>query len=70
MPADPRAAGRKGGLIGGKSKSAAKLAAARRNGFQRVENLPSPEPVATAQPTPANTTDKRPIFASLILPKN
>jgi hypothetical protein len=32
MPADPREAGRKGGL----SKSAAKIAAAKRNGFQKV----------------------------------
>ena len=36
MPSDPVSAGRKGGQIGGKSKSPAKVAAARRNGFQRV----------------------------------
>lgn len=47
MPADPVAAGRKGG----QSKSAAKLAAARRNGFQRVEKQPAPEPVAPVQTT-------------------
>lgn len=41
MPADPVAAGRKGG----KSKSAAKLAAARRNGFQKVRDA-----VLAAQP--------------------
>jgi hypothetical protein len=34
MPADPSKAGK----IGGKSRSAAKLAAARRNGFQKVTN--------------------------------
>jgi hypothetical protein len=33
MPANPVEAGRKGG----KSKSAAKLAAAKRNGFQKVQ---------------------------------
>lgn len=37
MPADPVAAGRKGG----QSRSAAKVAAAKRNGFRRV-NEPMP----------------------------
>jgi len=39
MPADPQAAGRKGGS----SRSAAKIAAAKRNGFQKrlpAENQP------------------------------
>jgi hypothetical protein len=39
MPADPQAAGRKGG----QSRSAAKIAAAKRNGFQKrqpAENQP------------------------------
>lgn len=44
MPADPVAAGKKGG----KSRSAAKLAAARRNGFQK----PAPAPVVPAPQTP------------------
>lgn len=43
MPADPVAAGRKGG----KSRSAKKLAAARRNGFQpRTPDLSQPTPEA------------------------
>jgi hypothetical protein len=37
----PQEAGRKGGLIGGRSRSPAKLAAARRNGFQRTEPTPA-----------------------------
>lgn len=37
MPADPVAAGRKGGT----SKSPAKLAACRKNGFQKVNAEPS-----------------------------
>lgn len=41
----PQEAGRKGGLKGGKSRSEAKLAAARRNGFQKQE--PTPEKVPT-----------------------
>jgi|HubBroStandDraft_5_1064220.scaffolds.fasta_scaffold17762_1 hypothetical protein len=36
----PQEAGRRGGLIGGKSRSAAKLAAARRNGFQKLPAAP------------------------------
>lgn len=36
MPSDPREAGAKGG----RSKSPAKVAAARRNGFQKVANQP------------------------------
>lgn len=39
MPADPREAGRKGG----RSKSPAKLAACRRNGFQKVQREAAPE---------------------------
>jgi hypothetical protein len=31
-------AGRKGGMVGGKSRSAAKLAACRRNGFQKMNS--------------------------------
>lgn len=46
MPADPVAAGRKGG----QSRSAAKLAAIKRNGFQRVN--PAPVPPAAAAPVP------------------
>lgn len=53
MPADPVAAGRKGGA----SKSPAKLAACRKNGFQKVvpaTTTPAPEqrvqPVLIAQP--------------------
>jgi hypothetical protein len=41
----PQEAGRLGGAIGGKSRSAAKIAAARRNGFQKTEPAaPTPEP--------------------------
>lgn len=47
MPADPVSAGRKGGQIGGKSKSPAKVAAARRNGFQRVYPAQEIEPRKT-----------------------
>lgn len=50
MPADPVAAGRKGG----QSKSAAKLAACKRNGFQRAEKLPPVEEMQPAAPTPEN----------------
>jgi hypothetical protein len=59
MPSDPVAAGRKGGLKGGRSRSAAKLAAAKRNGFQRrkpaqeasaVLEQGSAQPVAPARP--------------------
>lgn len=39
MPADPREAGRKGG----KSRSEAKRAAARRNGFQKVNEPTLPD---------------------------
>ena len=45
MASDPVAAGRKGGS----SRSAAKLAAARRNGFQKVKPEPKPE---TTTPAP------------------
>lgn len=45
----PQEAGRKGGLKGGKSRSEAKLAAARRNGFQKQE------------PTPAVPSERAPI---------
>jgi hypothetical protein len=52
MPSDPVAAGRKGGL----SKSPAKLAAAKRNGFQKrdvqhEEPTDSPEEQAADVPT-------------------
>jgi hypothetical protein len=40
MPADPVAAGRKGG----RSRSAKKLAAIRKNGFQKVKPAPEPAP--------------------------
>ena len=40
-------AGRIGGKIGGKSKSPAKLAACKRNGFQKV-NLENSEAIQTA----------------------
>jgi hypothetical protein len=57
MPADPVAAGRKGG----QSRSAAKLAAIKKNGFQRVKPLPVP----TAAPAPVS----RPVPALLIVPE-
>jgi hypothetical protein len=44
MRLTPQEAGRLGGLKGGKSRSAAKIAAARRNGFQPTK----PEGVRTA----------------------
>lgn len=50
MPADPVAAGKKGGA----SKSAKKLAACKRNGFQRVyprADEPQPEPQKEANET-------------------
>jgi hypothetical protein len=57
MPADPVEAGRKGGRIGGRSKSPAKIAAAKRNGFQPRQPVeqpaPAPEPV-TEQPAPSS----------------
>jgi len=63
MPSDPSKAGK----IGGKSKSPAKLAAARRNGFQRVAKA---EPVPTvpgekfrrviAVPAPSNHRPPKP----------
>jgi hypothetical protein len=46
MPADPREAGRKGGL----SRSAKKVAASRRNGFQKVNPAPAPAPAPQIQP--------------------
>lgn len=54
MPADPVAAGRKGGKIGGKSRSAKKLAAIRKNGFQKVYNTEPapPAPPVVQEPTP------------------
>ncbi len=51
----PQEAGRRGGLIGGKSRSAAKLAAAKKNGFQRT---PAPES-EQAQPAQQETTPGR-----------
>jgi hypothetical protein len=63
MPADPVEAGRKGGRIGGRSKSPAKIAAAKRNGFQPRQPVeqpaPAPEPV-TEQPAPSSAP--RPFF--------
>jgi hypothetical protein len=49
MGADPIAAGRKGG----QSRSAAKIAAAKRNGFQPVKPAPGPPapPVQNSAPT-------------------
>jgi hypothetical protein len=63
MPADPSKAGK----IGGKSKSAAKLAAARRNGFQKVTEAES-KPVPTVEqlrrviavPAPSNRRSPKP----------
>jgi hypothetical protein len=52
-------AGRRGGLIGGRSRSTAKLAAARRNGFQpqtpqqEVQQQTAVEKVQQNGPTPA-----------------
>jgi hypothetical protein len=46
MPSDPVSAGRKGG----KSKSEKKIAACKRNGFQKQQ--PAPAPVAPAAPRP------------------
>jgi hypothetical protein len=46
MPADPVAAGRKGGA----SKSPAKLAACRKNGFQKVNPAPAPALASQIQP--------------------
>jgi len=43
----PQEAGRRGGLIGGRSRSAAKLAACRRNGFQRTAPADQPAPQQT-----------------------
>jgi hypothetical protein len=43
MPADPVAAGRKGGA----SRSEKKIAACRRNGFQKVNQPPAPAPKST-----------------------
>ena len=51
MPADPVAAGRKGGA----SKSPAKVAAARRNGFQKANSDPAP-------PTPAPEERRQPVL--------
>jgi hypothetical protein len=54
----PAEAGRRGGLIGGRSRSAAKLSAARRNGFQPTkppEEASQPAPPPTAVPTGAPT---------------
>jgi hypothetical protein len=49
---DTREAGKLGGLIGGKSRSAAKLNAARRNGFK-----PKAAPTAPRQvPVPVSNT--------------
>lgn len=56
MPSNPVEAGRKGGKIGGRSKSPAKLAAARRNGFQRVYPRPATE-AAPQEPTDATGKD-------------
>jgi hypothetical protein len=50
MPADPVTAGRKGG----QSRSAAKIEAAKRNGFQRVYPAQSPQtttPATSGQPS-------------------
>jgi hypothetical protein len=64
-------AGRRGGLIGGKSKSPAKVAAARRNGFQKVYDVEklkavrekvlaaAPEQNPTAQPALFIRTGKK-----------
>ena len=49
MPADPRSAGRKGGL----SRSPAKLAACRRNGFQRPAPADQQQPQQPAAQRPA-----------------
>ncbi len=43
-PADPREAGRKGG----RSRSAKKLAAIRKNGFQKVKPAPDNPPAAVS----------------------
>ena len=44
-------AGRRGGLIGGRSKSPAKLAACRRNGFQKIYNVTAAEIMSQLKPT-------------------
>lgn len=62
MPADPAAAGRKGGA----SKSPAKVAAARRNGFQKVNPVPAtptPAPEERRQPVPFCDTESRRVNA-------
>ena len=57
MPANPVSAGRKGG----QSRSAAKVAAARRNGFQ-----PRPQAV---EPAPAQPVPGRPPACVIIQPR-
>jgi hypothetical protein len=51
MPADPKAAGRKGGS----SRSEKKLAACRRNGFQKVTPAPAPSPAPDTEPRTERT---------------
>jgi hypothetical protein len=45
----PQEAGRRGGKVGGRSRSAAKLAACKRNGFQKAEPAPD-QPVVFSCP--------------------
>jgi hypothetical protein len=54
MPADPISAGRKGG----QSKSPAKLAAARRNGFQKPAPAPAPVEMMGKPPACVLISDK------------
>jgi hypothetical protein len=55
-------AGRKGGKVGGKSRSAAKLAACKKNGFQKTAPAP-------AAPAPAELPCARPTGLLLTTPK-
>ena len=56
-------AGRKGGLIGGKSRSPAKLAACKRNGFQKAApEAPAPQLAPIAAPAP-------PVFKPAAVPR-
>jgi hypothetical protein len=62
------------GRKGGRSRSAAKLAAARRNGFQpcREDNQPTaPPPVVQAQkPAPVETPQRLPLLLTVFNKEN
>jgi len=51
---------REAGKKGGQSRSPAKLAAAARNGFQKMTPAP-PAPIPTVPPVPVLIVDKEPI---------